>query len=49
MIEFVVVVIAGLVILGVVTEVFELLERRDVERYEASAKARLLDELRRQR
>jgi hypothetical protein len=49
MIELVVIVVAGLVILGVVTEIFQRLDRRDTQRYEARSKARLLDELRRQR
>lgn len=47
MIELVVIVLAGLVIIGVITEIFERLDRRDAERYEARSKARLLDELRR--
>lgn len=47
MIELVVVIVAGLLILGITIEVFKILERREVERYESSSKARLLDELRR--
>lgn len=49
MIELFVVIVAGLVILGVVTEIFQRLQDRDVEMYEQRSKARLLDELRRHR
>lgn len=47
MIEFVVVVLAGLVILDVTIELFETINNCDVERYERESNDRLLNELRR--
>ena len=49
MLEFAVVVIGAITIIGVINEVAHYLAHRQEERYEAASKGRLLEELRRQR
>ena len=49
MIEFAIVVIGALIIIGVTIELFQRLARYEEQRYEARSRTRLLEELRRQR